>query len=72
MQQSFFVDFFQSAASDFAKKAGGTNRGSFRPHAKTGLRRDHCNRPFDRSYSIEAQMNGPTPLQSFSMIGSEM
>ena len=29
-------------------------------------------RPRARSYSSEAQMKGPTPLQSFSMTGSEM
>lgn len=29
-------------------------------------------RPLARSYSSEAQMKGPTPLQSFSMTGSEM
>ncbi len=29
-------------------------------------------RPFRRSYSIEAQTKGPTALQSFSRIGSEM
>lgn len=29
-------------------------------------------RPLAWSYSSDAQMNGPTPLQSFSMTGSEM
>lgn len=29
-------------------------------------------RPLAWSYSSDAQMNGPTPLQSFSMTGSDM
>lgn len=28
--------------------------------------------PRSRSYSMDAQTNGPTPLQSFSITGSEM
>lgn len=37
-----------------------------------GRTRQSASRPFARSYSIAAQMKGPTPLQSFSMTGSEM
>ena len=60
---------FPDSATGFQKgfSPGSRSRGSPLIHPARNY-----SRPLAWSYSSDAQMNGPTPLQSFSMTGSEM